>query len=256
MEPLTTAALVMGGAKLIGGIGAGVSDIIATAPNEALQNRIAELERLQQADALGLTGTERAAFVDAFRQPQQALAQQQMEQSQGLQAAMQDSGRQMARLRAQEEQQQRALAAANQQVEVLNLQQQRAQEQELLNLQAAEAQREMARRAAIVKTSTAGLAAAGEMAGQVMATNELINADPGSFDANQLRSLGSMYGYNFPAYSMPAQGYGQPGAFYYGQQPYYAPQAGAFAPFYGMPPSAGLQPAQAAPQQGTGEEEE
>ena len=32
MEPLTTAALVMGGAKLIGGIGAGVSDIIATSP--------------------------------------------------------------------------------------------------------------------------------------------------------------------------------------------------------------------------------
>ena len=255
MEPLTTAALLMGGAKLIGGIGAGVSDIIATGENKAITDRIAELERLQQADALGLTGTERAAFVDAFRQPQQALAQQQMEQSQGLQAAMQDSGRQMARLRAQEEQAQRALAAANQQVEVLNLQQQRAQEQELLNLQAAEAQREMARRAAIVKTATAGLAGAGEMAGQVMATNELINADPGSFDANQLRSLGAMYGYNFPAYSMPAAGQ-SPGAFYYGQQPFYAPQAGAFAPFYGMPPSAGLQPGQQAAQQGTGEEEE
>ena len=138
------------------------------------------------------------------------------------------TGKQLRRLRAQEEQVQRGLAESNRQVELLNLQQQRMQEEELRTLSAAEEQRKMARQAAIIKTSTAGLAGVASLAGQGMAASEIVNADPGSFDAAQLQTLGGMYGYQFPAYSQPASGF-QPGMqpFYYGQQPYYQPLMGS-----------------------------
>ena len=70
MEPLTTAALVLGGAKLLGGAIEGFGQYQALAPSEVAQDRIKELERLQQADALGLTGQEKQAFVQAFMNPQ------------------------------------------------------------------------------------------------------------------------------------------------------------------------------------------
>jgi hypothetical protein len=90
MEPLTTAALVLGGAKLLGGAVESFGQYQALAPSEVAQDRIKELERLQQADALGLTGQEKQAFVQAFMNPQRALQAEQMNQQQALQATLQD----------------------------------------------------------------------------------------------------------------------------------------------------------------------
>lgn len=247
-DPLTIAALVMGGAKLIGGVGSGIANIQRTAPNQAVLDEIARLERLQQADALGLTGTERSAFLESFTQPVAAMQQQQMAQSQALQATAQDSGEQLRRMRAAEEQTQRAAAEANRQVEILNQQQARAQEAQLLQLQMAEEQRQAERKAAITETVTAGLVAGGQLASQGIALSELADADPGAYNANQLMAIGQMYGYSFPTYGQGAQGYpvaGQqmipPG--YYGYYPNMNPGAipGTQTPVYTTtpPPTAG-----------------
>jgi len=220
MEPLTTAALVLGAGKLIAGVGQGIADIQRTAPNEAMLAEIARLERLQEADALGLTGTERAAFTDAFVNPQRALATQQMQQSQALQAMSQDSGEQMRRLRSADEAQARAVAASNQQVELLNQQQAESQRQALLQMQMAEEQREADRQAAIISTVTMGLGGAAEIASSGIAMNELASAGAGAYNAASLQQLGGMYGYAFPQYQQPI---GQPfnlppGAVMMGQQ--------------------------------------
>ena len=69
MEPLTAIALATGGAKLLGGAIKGVGDYRALRPSEVITDRIEELQRLQEADALGLTGQERAAYTSAFMDP-------------------------------------------------------------------------------------------------------------------------------------------------------------------------------------------
>ena len=88
MEPLTIAALALGGTKLLGNVLSGVGQYRALAPNEAVTDEIARLERLQEADALGLTGEERNAYVQSFMDPQRALAAQQMQQSQALMSSL------------------------------------------------------------------------------------------------------------------------------------------------------------------------
>ena len=254
MDPLTIAALVGGGAKLISGIGAGIADIRATEPNEAMLREIERLERLQQADALGLTGQERTAFTEAFMDPQRALATQQMQQSQALQAATQDSGEQLRRMRARDEQAQRAMAESNRQVELLNVQAAQEQEQRLLQMQIAEEQRQAQRDAAIIRTATAGLAGAGSMAASGIAMNELTSADSGAFDAANLQRLGAAYGYAFPQYQQPIS------------QPFNMPPGAVMGGQYMLPPAYygyGTQPGQlqqtpmgvpATGQQGTGED--
>ena len=200
MEPLTTAALVLGGAKLLGGAIEGFGQYQALAPSEVNQDRIAELERLQQADALGLTGQERQAFVQAFMNPQRALQAEQMSQ--------QDSGEAMRRLRNQEEQQQRALGQANTQIEMLNQEQARMQERELFALQQAEEQRARAREAALFSMIGGGVSDVGSLAGQTIAANEL-TGNAGQYDAQTMMQLGAMYGYQFPIYPTTGQPFTQ-----------------------------------------------
>lgn len=259
MEPLTIAALALGGTKLVGNLVSGIGQYQALKPSEVMQDKIAELERLQEADALGLTGAEKSAYVQSFMDPQRALAQQQMQQSQALTGMAQDSGEQIRRLRAQEEQAQRAQAEAGRQIEMLDLQQARAQEAQLMDLQILEEQRANAQQAALMGIIGGGIGDVGSLAGQVIAAEELTGADAGAYNAGQLQALGAMYGYSFPQYGaqsmgayttgMPMMGgvpqvpgymppiyYGQP----VGQQQPVAP------PFTGGNPSA---------QQGTGEQE-
>ena len=208
MEPLTTAALVLGGAKLLGGAIEGFGQNQALAPSEVNQDRITELERLQQADALSLTGQERQAFVQAFMNPQRALQAEQMSQQQALQATLQDSGEAMRRLRNQEEQQQRALGQANTQIEMLNQEQARMQERELFALQQAEEQRARAREAALFSMIGGGVSDVGSLAGQTIAANEL-TGNAGQYDAQTMMQLGAMYGYQFPIYPTTGQPFTQ-----------------------------------------------
>ena len=168
MEPLTIAALALGGTKLLGNVLSGVGQYRALAPNEAVTDEIARLERLQEADALGLTGEERNAYVQSFMDPQRALAAQQMQQSQALTGMAQDSGEQLRRMRAVEEQTQRAQAEAGRQVEMLNQAQARAQEEKLLQLSIAEADRAAQREAALFNIIGGGVADVGALTGQAI----------------------------------------------------------------------------------------
>lgn len=232
MEPLTTAALVLGGAKLLGGAVESFGQYQALAPSEVAQDRIKELERLQQADALGLTGQEKQAFVQAFMNPQRALQAEQMNQQQALQATLQDSGEAMRRLRSQEEQQQRALSAANTQIELMNQEQARMQERELLGLQRQEEDRARAREAALYSMIGGGISDAGSLAGQTMAANEL-TGNAGQYDAQTMMRLGAMYGYQFPIYPTTGQPFTQ-------QQMMVPP--GGYGYFPGQVPTQPIQP--------------
>jgi hypothetical protein len=201
MEPLTAIALATGGAKLLGGVVKGVGDYRALRPSEVITDRIDELKRLQEADALGLTGQERAAYTSAFMDPQRALASEQMAQSQALSSMGQDSGEQLRRIRAQEEQVQRAQGEAGRQIEMLNMQQARAQEAQLLELQTLEEQRARAQEQAMFAAIGGGVEDAGALAGQVVAAEELMGADSGQYSAVQLQAIGSAYGYSYPQYT-------------------------------------------------------
>jgi len=207
MEPLTTAALIMGGASVLGAAGRGVGNYMALAPNEAVQKRISELERLQQADALGLTGTERSAFMESFVDPQRALAAEQMAQSQALTGMAQDSGEQLRRMRAQDEAAQRTLAESNRQIAMLDMQQARAQEAELLQLQQAEEEREKARRVALIGGATETAVAGMQMASQQIAASELTKMSPEAANMMNVQRIAGGYGYNFPTYSPMPTGY-------------------------------------------------
>lgn len=219
MEPITLGLLLAGGAALAKRAGAATSGAIANRPIEAVQDRIAELERLQQADALGLTGDERNAFMQAFVNPQRALAGQQMDAAQAMQISAQDSGEQLRRLRAEEQREQRAVADATTQIELASQQLARQQEQELLQLQMQEEMRKNARDAAIYGGIIGGVGDVASMGSQMYAMSELTNRGPMDPAAQALFQVGGVagpYGYNFQPY------YGRQGYQPYGQ-PYYNP---------------------------------
>ena len=237
MEPLTIAALALGGAKLAGNVISGIGQYQALGPNEVITDRIKELERLQEADALGLTGAEKQAYVQAFMNPQRAIAAEQMSQAQALQAMTQDSGEAMRRMRAREEQEQRAQGEAGRQLQMLDLQKEKAQTEELFQLEVAEDQREKARQAALMSMIGGGVADIGSLAGQTIMAQEMVGKGSGQYNAAQLSQLGAMYGYQFPAYGTPMQQpftQGMPQQFY-GQFPMYGPGFQQMAPpnFYG-----------------------
>ena len=237
MEPLTIAALALGGAKLAGNVVSGIGQYQALGENEAITDRIKELERLQEADALGLTGEEKQAYVQAFMNPQRAIAAEQMSQAQALQAMSQDSGEAMRRLRAAEEQQQRAQGEAGRQIQMLDMQKAQAQEDELLQLSIADEQRAAAQKAALFNLIGGGVSDVGSLVGQTMMAQEMVGKGSGQYNAMQLQQLGAMYGYQFPTYASPAQQpftQGMPQQFY-GQYPMYQPGYQQMAPpnFYG-----------------------
>jgi len=246
MEPLTAIALATGGAKLLGGIVKGVGDYRALRPSEVIDDKIKELERLQEADALGLTGQERAAYTSAFMDPQRALAAEQMAQSQALSGMASDSGEQLRRLRSQEEQVQRAQGEAGRQIEMLNMQQAAAQEEQLMELQIMEEQRARAQEQALWSAFGGGVQDVGSMTGQIVAAEEMMGADAGQYSAVQLQALGAAYGYSYPQYNpQMAQPFNtNQGMMMIPGQPYgYNPQTG-------MPVQVQQPPAQ----QGTGED--
>ena len=82
MEPITTGLLLAGGAQLLAGVGKAAGQYMANRPLESQVARIEELKRLQEANALGLTGAEQSAYMASFVDPQRAIAAQQMQQSQ------------------------------------------------------------------------------------------------------------------------------------------------------------------------------
>jgi len=203
MDPLTL-GLLAGAAALSAG-GKATSAAISSKPSGVAAERIKELERLQQADQLGLTGAERSAFLQAFQAPQQALAAQQLQQSQALTAIGQDSGRQLAAMRAQEEQAQRAQAEAGRQVELMNIEQARAQEEELRQLQLAQEIQKQQRKAAIIGGAMEAIGAGVGAAGQYGLQQQMfdvqkaaLTSSPGYKNLQSASGASAPYGYIFP----------------------------------------------------------
>jgi hypothetical protein len=208
MEPITTGLLLAGGAQLLAGVGKAAGQYMSNRPLESQVERIEELKRLQEANALGLTGAEQSAYMASFVDPQRAIAAQQMQQSQALQAAMGDSGEQLRRLRTNEEQAQRAVADANRQVEMVNLQQAQLQETELRALQRDEDIREQNRQAALVGGGIQATGQALQMGSQAVAQQELISRgamDPAAQQLGQISGYANPYGYNYNPYMQQNQ---------------------------------------------------
>ena len=120
---------------------------------------------------------------------------------------------------------------------MLDLQKEKAQTDELFQLEVAEDQREKARQAALMSMIGGGVADIGSLAGQTIMAQEMVGKGSGQYNAAQLSQLGAMYGYQFPAYGSPMQQpftQGMPQQFY-GQFPMYGPGFQQMAPpnFYG-----------------------
>jgi hypothetical protein len=154
MDPLTL-ALLAGGASLIGGL----PDIIPSKFEKEQKKRLQDLQRRQELGTLGLSPEEQALIGSQFETQQaQADARQKalMEQYSSLQGtpagsalAMQEAGLQGKQIGAQ---QARAVAQAN-------LAQKAAQEQEIIDLQAAQGEMARQRAEALVAPLEAGAGA-------------------------------------------------------------------------------------------------
>ena len=206
MDPITIGLLLAGAGQIAQRVGAGVGNEIRNRPLESQQDRIDELKRLQEADALGLTGDQRAAYMASFVDPQRAIAAQQLDQNRALQAGLQDSGRALAGLRRQEEQTQRVVADANRQIEMQNQIVAQQQEQELRTLQLQDEMRQRELEAGRMEAIIGGVGDVANIGAQAYAQQELINRGPMDPAARQLANtagLASPYGYNYNMYMNP-----------------------------------------------------
>lgn len=188
----------MAAAQGLSALGQNVGSFMSLAPSETVNKRIDELKRAQEADALGLTGDQKSAYMAAFTAPAKALAAQQLQQSQSLTSMGQDSGKALQAMRTQEEQAQRAVSEAQMQVEMANQQLAMQQAEELRSLQLAEEQRKQARKAALITGATEAASSAASAYGQAKMLSQMTGGD---MSIQNAAALGKMYGYNLPTYS-------------------------------------------------------
>ena len=214
MEPLTVGLILAGTAALAKRAGTATSGYIANAPSEAAQDRIKELEKLQEADALGLTGAEREAFMAAVMHPQQALAREGFERTQALQSMANQSGDILRRTAAMEEQEARAAGEAARQIAVADVQKAAQQEQELLQLEMGVEAQEQAQKAALWGGIIGGVGDIASTGAQYYAMTELTNRGgpmiPGANSYMQAAPYMSMYGYGPTGYNPYSNPYGAP----------------------------------------------
>lgn len=202
-EPVTIGLLLAGGAAVAKRAGAATSAYIANKPSEAAMGRVSDLEALQNANALGLTGAERQAYLDAVMAPQQALAREGFERTQALQSMAGGSGEYLRRAASLEEQEARAAGQAAREIAVADIQKAAAQEQELLALQMGIEQQEQAQKAALWGGIIGGV-------GDVMATGSQYYAMAEMANRGGPMVPGSQY-YMYSAPVMSVYGYGPSG---------------------------------------------
>ncbi len=84
MEPLTTAALIALGGGLAKGIGAAAGQVSQANAlmGEEQQKRLAELRRLEEMNALGLTDNQQSQFSRLMMDPMQAQMREQQQRTQ------------------------------------------------------------------------------------------------------------------------------------------------------------------------------
>ena len=136
-----TAAMI----GLLGGLGEGIGragETMATAQagfGRRSQDRLAELQRLEELKALGLSEEEIQTLQRATLDPLRAQQQQRLEQQQALLGATElaGSGQALAAMRDMQEKEDRAISEAGKEVALADMQERRRQEAELRKLEAA-----------------------------------------------------------------------------------------------------------------------
>jgi|TARA_R100000734_G_C3306747_1_gene97247 hypothetical protein len=173
MDPLTIALIAGGG--LARGIGGAISQGAQSKAlfGEQQQARLAELRRLEEMNALGLTGKEREALEAALLNPAQAAQREQNQRNQALLSSFNlGASKGIRDVLAQQEQKETLAGQAAQKVAAAQLKAQAADEAEMRQLEARQDGAAAARQAA-VGAFVGGLGGAADTALRAQALDEM-----------------------------------------------------------------------------------
>jgi len=154
----------------LGGLGRGISQgaqaygAAKAGFSPAAERRLRELERMEEMNALGLTGDERENLQRAILDPQRAIQSQRLEQQQALLGGQTADGRGLRDMLIKQEKDDIMLADAAQKIATLDLQRKRQLEQELLGLSQAEARSDAALQTGLLTLLGEGVAGAADVA--------------------------------------------------------------------------------------------
>ena len=172
MDPLTL-ALIAGGASLAGGL----PDIIPSKYERDQKKKLKELQRQQELGTLGLTTDEQSRIAEQFAgQGEQAAAAQKAMMSQYGQLQGQP-GQAAVAMVAAGEQAQRIGAEKARAITAADLQKKAEQEQEIRDLEAAQAEYRKARQEALVRPLVEGATAGVSSVLQQQAINQLLGIE-------------------------------------------------------------------------------
>ena len=175
LSPLAIGLIAAGGiGRGVGAAGQAIAQGQATFGKEQ-QARLAELRRLEEMRALGLTMEEEQALQEQILAPQQAAAREQFNRNQALAASsgVLDSGQAFNQLIQKQERADKQLADAQGKIAQLDLQAKQLQEQEMRALEQASDVRDAARTAAIFGFIGAGVGGAADIAQGALLQQEL-----------------------------------------------------------------------------------
>ena len=172
MDPVAIG--ILAGGALAKGLGAAGGQIAQGRRlfGKAQEERLKELERLEEMNALGLTSQEQSAMNRLLMDPQQALAQERLQRQQALLASSGalSSGDALNQLMMQSEQEKIAQDRAAAQIAQADMARARQQEAEIRDLQARESARDASTGAAVA----AFLGAAGSSASDLYMQNRMM----------------------------------------------------------------------------------
>ena len=126
---------------------------------EKAEDRLRELERMEEMRALGLTSAEESTLQRQMLDSVQAASKEQMIRQQALMGQVDTSGRGLAELMKAQEREDRQIERASQAVAMADLQRAREMEKEMRSLQDREAASEAARKASFATLLGSGLSA-------------------------------------------------------------------------------------------------
>jgi hypothetical protein len=170
---LTTAAILAGTSAAVQGIGRGIQARQMKRAQEPYQERLDELQRMEEMGALGLTGEEEALFMRQTADPGRALAAQRLEQQQALSEGARGSGEVLAQLTKQAEAERAAMDRAQLATAEADIAKKRAQEAEMQGLAEQLAQMETQRRMMITGAVTEPIAQSLGAASQMVMQQEI-----------------------------------------------------------------------------------
>lgn len=151
MDPLTIGLIAAGG--LARGIGAGMGTLAGGKAlfGEDQQARLRELQRLEEANALGLTDEERSQLSQILLDPVQAQAKERMQRQQALlgSTGAATSGQALGDLMRQQEQQDAITQAATAKLAQADIARKAQLEEEMRSLESARSAREASKQAAL-----------------------------------------------------------------------------------------------------------